>query len=216
MVYMDTADALEIRPQRPFRHFLRRFMPPLVLFFAITTVIAMILIFNSPASSAYRIGLAAGATLTAGLVALLYLKHRRMVNATLLRLSPTGLEMTDQTCLRLQIACTDITHIDDVLTRFTNPNAVPVPPGLVAVRPGTIRALGVIGWGRQDLPANLPRWVRQQLSQAPTNPQTHMVRVAIPLGFLDPHWTAGPAQAYFRRYRPDLLPRLSAPSQAAR
>lgn len=66
------------------------------------------------------------------------------------------------------------------------------------------------------MPARLPRWVRQQLDQAPKNPQTGMVQIALPLGFLEPQWTRGPARDWFGRYRPDLLTRLGALSHTAR
>ncbi|MDF5753350.1 hypothetical protein [Spongiactinospora sp. TRM90649] len=193
------APVQEFRVNRDFGRFVLPFVALLVMFFLVTMLLGGI--FTTTAIGGVLVGLAA----TAVLVLVLKVKYDRMVAGTVVRFSPSGVELEDALGFRVSLAWPDITRVGRVETRMASPRKVGRPGGM-RVRAGATEALGLIGWGERVVPRRVPGWMRARLAEAPVDPRTGRPQVAIPLGELDPAWQEGEMGAWVARHRPDLLP----------
>jgi hypothetical protein len=149
-------------------------------------------------------GIAVAIGATAGLVAVLYGKFRRMRAGTVIRFSQYGVELSDQLGFRARLTWPDITRLGEVDTRMATPRSVGHGTGTRA-RVGSMKSLGLIGWGERITPRRIPAWMRQSLATQPVNPADGRPEVSIPLGGIDPNWPNGPMGQWVHMYRPDLL-----------
>ncbi len=183
-----------------FLAFTAPFLMPLLLFFAVCLGLGAIFTGSTLG------GVLAGAACTAALAGVLVVKYRRMVEGTVVRFSPQGVELSDTYGFRLRLAWADIERIDVVESRMAGPRAVGRPGG-VRVRAGAMRSVGLVGWGSRVLPTRVPRWMRDHLARVPVHPGSGLQWLGIPLGALDPLWERGPMGDLVRRHRPDLMAR---------
>ena len=158
-------------------------------------------------------GIAIAAVATGVLVGVLYGKFRRMKEGTLVRFSEYGVELSDTLGFRVRLGWRDITRLGQVDTRMAAPDKFGSEDG-VQVSVGSMKSLGIIGWGDRMIPPKAPGWMRENLDRQPRNPADGRPEVAIPLGGIDPNWTHGPMGQWVRLYRPDLLgPPPAAPTR---
>ncbi|WP_157250880.1 hypothetical protein [Nonomuraea typhae] len=190
-------EEFRIRPGS-FARFALAFAGPLLLFFLVCLLLGAILTGSTPA------GILIGLLAVAALAAVLLVKHRRMAHGTVVRFSPSSVELIDTQGFIVTLRWPDITRIGTVDTQPAGPRRLGRPGGL-RVRTQPLRATGLIGWGTRRVPARIPGWMRTRLDAAPVHPVTGMPEVAIPLGEFDPAWEQGAMGAWIRRYRPDLL-----------
>ena len=104
----------------------------------------------------------------------------------------------------VRLAWRDITRMGQVDTRMAGSDRIGEDGG-VKVGVGSMKSLGLIGWGERVVPANIPDWMRQNLAAQPLNPADGRPEVAIPLGDIDPNWLHGAMGHWLRLHRPDLL-----------
>jgi hypothetical protein len=180
-----------------------RQMKPLIVPFVFLFVI-MLALGSVPFGGNVAGGVVAAVVLCGALVGIQYAKYIKKQEGTVLHFSEYGIELTDTWGWRVSLGWRDMTHVGPVVTQSANPKAMGAPGG-VQVSVGPSRSLGISGWGERVIPRSAPRWQRQLLATAPTNPTDGRPMVAIPLGDIDPSWTTGPMGQWFRRYRPDLL-----------
>lgn len=173
------------------------FVLVLLFFFAIMLVLGSIF-------AGVGGGIAIAAVATGALVGILYGKFRRMKEGTLVRFSEYGVELSDALGFRVRLGWRDITRLGQVDTRMAAPDKFGSEDG-VQVSVGSMKSLGVIGWGDRMIPPKAPGWMRENLDRQPRNPADGRPEVAIPLGGIDPNWTHGPMGQWVRLYRPDLL-----------
>ncbi|MER6947088.1 hypothetical protein ABT294_23930 [Nonomuraea sp. NPDC000554] len=169
-----------------------------MLFFPVCLLLGALLTQSSVA------GLVIGVAATAALGGVLVVKYRRMVAGTVVRFSPQGVEMSDAYGYRLRLSWPRIERVDVVRSRMASPRTIGRPGGL-RVRAGAMQSVGLVGWGERDVPARMPRWMRDHLARVPVDPETGLQWLAIPLGAVDPLWERGPMGDWVRRHRPDLL-----------
>lgn len=149
-------------------------------------------------------GLAIAIVATAAVVGILLRKAQKGVLSTVIRLSPTGVEMRDDLGFDLKLRWPDITRVGEIVTYSAKPGtSVDVAFGSVPVVDR--KNLGLIGWGQRRNPHRLPRWAEEQLAQARRHPETGAPEIGIPLGAIDPRWPEGGMGRWVRRYRPDLF-----------
>lgn len=190
----------EFRPRTGgFAEFLGPFLGPLGLFLVVVGLLGAVV------TQSVGGGLAIGAAATAVLVAVLRAKYRALLANTLVRFSPTGVELVDGRGFQISMVWPDITRIDLVESRMASPRLLGW--GTTArARAGAAQFDGLVGWGQRVLPAQAPGWMRTQVSDAPRHPEDGRAEVAIPLGAIDPGWSVGPMGSWVRHYRPDLMP----------
>ncbi|MFC4112373.1 hypothetical protein [Nonomuraea zeae] len=181
-----------------FPRFAAPFAAPLGLLFVACLLLGAILTNSTP------LGILTGALATAAMLAVLAVKHRRLVSGTVVRFSADGVELTDSYGFRVRLRWPDITRIDVVNTRLANPRRLGRPGG-VRVRVQALPSAGLVGWGERTVPPRIPGWMRERLARAPVDPATGRPEVAIPLGEFDALWERGPMGAWVRRHRPDLM-----------
>jgi hypothetical protein len=174
------------------------FVVVLVFFFVIMLLLGSII------GDGLAVGIPVAVGATAGLVAVLYKKFRRMSEGTVVRFSEHGVELSDQLGFRVRLAWTDMTRLGEVDTRMASPRSIGHGAGARA-RVGVMKSLGLIGWGERVTPRRIPGWMRQSLAAQPVNPADGRPEVSIPLGGMDPNWPNGPMGQWVRSYRPDLL-----------
>lgn len=151
-------------------------------------------------------GIGAAVVGTGALVGVLYSKFRRMKDGTIVRFSEYGVELSDTLGFHVRLGWRDITRIGKVESRMASPEAISFDNGM-QVWAGSMKSLGLIGWGDRIIPPNAPGWMRANLARAPQNPVDGRPEVAIPLGGIDPNWAHGPMAQWVAMYRPDLFGR---------
>ncbi|WP_327106377.1 hypothetical protein [Nonomuraea glycinis] len=181
-----------------FLAFAAPFLLPLLLFFPVCLLLGGIL------TGSLAWALVIGAAGTSALVGVLVVKHRRMIAGTVVRFSPRGVEMADTYGFVLRLDWPDVQRVDVVESRMASPRTISRPGG-VRVRAGAMRSVGLVGWGEREVPARMPRWMRDHLARVPVDPHTGLQRLGIPLGVVDPLWERGRMGDWVRRHRPDLL-----------
>ena len=180
-----------------------RFLAPFILVLVFLFVIMLALgsaLFGGNAGGGFVVAV----LVTGVMVAVLYGKFDRMQSGTVVRFSEQGIELQDTMGYHVQLHWPDITHIGRVVTQMADPKSIDAG-GAVSVGVGSMRSLGVIGWGHRATPARMPAWRRDALAQQPVNPADGRPLVAIPLGEIDPNWLNGAMGEWVRRYRPDLF-----------
>ncbi|WP_336206016.1 hypothetical protein [Nonomuraea sp. LPB2021202275-12-8] len=169
-----------------------------MLFFPVCLLLGGIL------TGSFAWGLIIGVAGTVALVGVLVVKHRRMVEGTVVRFSERGVEMADTYGFVLRLGWPHIARVDAVESRMASSRTVGRPGG-VRVRAGAMQSVGLVGWGEREVPARMPRWMREHLARVPVDPDTGLQWLGIPLGAVDPLWERGPMGGWVRRHRPDLL-----------
>ncbi|WP_147268140.1 hypothetical protein [Spongiactinospora rosea] len=188
----------EFRVNGSFGRFVLPFAAPLVMFFLVMLLLGAI--FTATTVGGVLVGLAG----TGALVGVLARKYAKMADRTLIRFSPFGVELEDGSGFRARLAWGDITRVGEVQTRMASPRTIGRPGGM-RVRAGTMRSLGLIGWGERVVPQRIPGWMRQRLAAVPVDRRTGRPEVSIPLGAIDPAWQNGDMGSWVARYRPDLM-----------
>lgn len=191
---------IEFHPTaNPFGIVMLRFAPLLALFLLIASTLGS-LAFGGRLVPGITVGVIA----TIGLVVYVGVRFRKMVNNTVVRFSPAGVELIDATGIHVRLAWGNITKIGLVSTAVAEPKEIKAGDLEITVKP--MRNLGLIGWGERYIPPTAPDLVKQQAAKARINPQTGYIEVGIPLSVIDKTWTAGQIGQIVRTYRPDLLP----------
>jgi hypothetical protein len=141
-------------------------------------------------------------------------RWQQVATATVVRLSPDGVEMEDWygSCVRL--AWRHIERIDVVESRIPSPRTV-TRAGKVDVRTGARQCIGLVGWGEYEVPRNAPNWLLAHQARLPIDPATGLQEISIPLGAVDPLWERGPMSDQVRHHRPDLFQPTAAPGNAS-
>ncbi|MEV4221402.1 hypothetical protein ACBI99_02785 [Nonomuraea sp. ATR24] len=191
----------EFRMRRgSFYAFAAPFLMPLALFFPVCLALGAIL------TRSTLLGVLVAAAATAALVGVLAVKYRRMVDGTVVRFSPQGVELSDSYGFRLRLAWADIERVDVVESPMAGRRVIGRPGG-VRVRAGEMRTIGLVGWGSRVLPGRVPGWMRDHLARVPVHPESGLQWLGIPLGAIDPLWERGPMGELVRQRRPDLMAR---------
>jgi hypothetical protein len=149
-------------------------------------------------------GLVIAIVATGLIVGILYRKAQQGILSTVIRMSPTGVEMRDDLGFDVKLRWPDITRVGEIVTYTAKPGtSVDIAFGSVPVLDW--RNTGLIGWGQRRVPNRLPRWVEEQLAQARRHPETGALEIGVPLGAIDPRWPEGGMARWVEQYRPDLL-----------
>lgn len=183
----------------PFGLVMLRFSPLLALFFLVAAALGSIAFGGRLVP-----GLAVGAVAVVVLVVVVWRRFRRMVDNTVIRFSPAGVELVDAMGIQVRLAWPNITRVGKVSTAVTEP--VEVEAGDYTLKVAPMANLGLVGWGERFVPPTAPAKIREQARHARVHPQTGHAEVGIPLGVVDKKWPAGQIGQIVRQYRPDLLP----------
>lgn len=181
----------------------RRMIVPFIAMLAFFFVVMLLL--GSALTGTLGGGIAIGAGATLVMSGVLYLKFKRAESGALLRFTPYGVEHIEGNGLHVRLAWPDVVQIGQVQTQMANPKQVS-GGGAVAVGVGSLKSVGIIGWGDRTMPAKAPDWLCQQMAAQPRHPVDGRPMVAIPVGQFDPQWLNGAMGEWVRRFRPDVLP----------
>jgi hypothetical protein len=143
-----------------------------------------------------------GVAATIASMSILYPKMKKGALSTVVRISPAGIEMTDDLGFLNRISWPDMVKVGRV-TAMASQGTVKGGGGKTFTQTA-IKDMGVIGWGVRRVPEKIPATMRAQLAQLPYDPASGKHYISIPLSVIEADWVNGRMAQLVQHYRPDL------------
>lgn len=134
----------------------------------------------------------------------LYGKMKKGALSTVVRVSPAGIEMTDNLGFLNRVSWPDMVKVGRV-TAMQSQGSVKGGGGKTFTA-SAMKDMGVIGWGVRRVPENLrlPETMRTALARMPYDPATGKHYISIPLSVIEADWVDGRIAQLIQHYRPDM------------
>lgn len=176
--------------------------PLLGMFFFLSLVLASIP-FESANPGTGMTGASVVAALATLCVTYLPVRNtRRMLNGTVVVISPTGVELRDHMGFEVRLRWQDATQVGRTVDRVAAGPGVRVGDRQVQFK--DLESRGLVGWGERVIPDRAAR-MRTVLASQPRHPETGAELVAIAFQAAGPRGWDNTLVTETRRHRPDVF-----------